>query len=69
VEYSYNNFVFLRSGYLFTQKTSKTDVLYTFSAGLGIAYTVGGTDLTFDYAFRDSQYFSGNNLFSLMIGF
>jgi hypothetical protein len=69
VEYSYNNFVFLRTGYLFTQKTSKADVLYTFSAGLGIAYRVGGTDLTFDYAYRDSQYFNGNNLFSMMIGF
>ncbi len=69
VEYVYNNFVFLRGGYLYTQQTSSDDLLYTFTAGLGICYTVGGTDLTFDYAFRDSQYFDGNNLFSLMIGF
>ncbi len=69
VEYVYNNFFFLRGGYLYTQQTSSDDLLYTFTAGLGICYTVGGTDLTFDYAFRDSQYFDGNNLFSLMIGF
>ncbi|MCK5452869.1 MAG: PorV/PorQ family protein [Calditrichia bacterium] len=68
-EYTYNNLVFLRMGYLFTQETSRDDLLYTFSAGLGIHTKVGGTDLTFDYAFRDSQYFNGNNLFSLMIGF
>jgi hypothetical protein len=68
-EYSYNKFVFLRSGYLYTQDASRDDLLYTFSAGFGIHTTVGGTDLTLDYAFRDSHYFNGNNLFSLMIGF
>jgi hypothetical protein len=69
VEYNYNQLVFLRGGYLYTQKTDSKDVLYRFTAGLGLHYNVGGTDLTFDYAFRDSQYFDGNNLFSLTIGF
>ncbi len=68
-EYSYNDFVFLRSGYLFTQEINRADVLYTFSAGLGIHTKVSSTNLTFDYAYRDSQYFDGNNLFSLTIGF
>jgi hypothetical protein len=68
-EYTYNQLIFLRGGYLFTQNTPATDVLYTFTAGFGLNYNVGGVELIFDYAFRDSQYFSGNNLFSLMIGF
>jgi hypothetical protein len=69
VEYAYNNFIFLRTGYLYVQDIPRENVLYTFSAGLGIHYPLGGTDLTFDYAYRDSQYFTGNSLFSLMIGF
>ena len=48
-----------------------TETAAEYLIGLGhrhIAY-LGGTDMTFDYAFRDSQYFDGNNLFSLTIGF
>lgn len=68
-EYGYSDLIFLRAGYLLHQNTESDAQLYTFTAGLGLHYKVGGTDLTFDYAFRDSQYFDGNNLFSLRIGF
>lgn len=68
-EYGYSDLVFLRAGYLLHQNTASENQLYTFTVGLGLHYKVGGTDLTFDYAFRDSQYFDGNNLFSLRIGF
>lgn len=69
VEYSYSDLIALRGGYLFTDNVDSEDQLYTFTLGVGLHYDFGGTDLTFDYAFRDSQYFDGNNLFSLTIGF
>jgi hypothetical protein len=68
-EYAFNNLVFLRGGYLLTSNTDTEDVLYRFTLGAGLHYKLGGTDVTFDYAYRDSQYFDGNNLFSLMVGF
>ncbi len=68
-EYVFNNLFFLRGGYLHNVNTDSKDVLYTFTAGAGIYYKFGGTNLMFDYAFRNSQYFDGNNLFSLTLGF
>jgi hypothetical protein len=68
-EYSYNDIIFLRGGYLQTQKVDSEDQLYRFTLGVGLKYQLSGTDLRFDYAFRDSQYFDGNNLFQLTVGF
>jgi len=69
VEYSYDNFVALRGGYVFTDGAASDDVLYTFTMGAGIKYNVGGAVLSLDYAFRDSQYFDANNMFTLSVGF
>lgn len=68
-EYAYNDLIFLRGGYLITQKTDAADQLYRFTLGVGLHYKYGNTDIQLDYAFRDSQYFDGNNLFSLSLGF
>ncbi len=68
-EYGYGDLIFLRGGYLLANNISSDANLYTFTAGAGLHYKVGGTDLTFDYAYRDVQYFDGNNLFSVSIGF
>ncbi|RMG28367.1 MAG: hypothetical protein D6732_18895 [Methanobacteriota archaeon] len=68
-EYNYNDLIALRGGYLMTQDVNSEDQLYTFTLGVGLHYKFGTTDLALDYAFRDSQYFDGNNLFQLTIGF
>ena len=67
-EYSFDNFIFLRGGYNLTAANSE-EQLYTFTLGAGITYNVGGTDLTFDYAFRPAQYFNADNIFSLSVAF
>lgn len=67
-EYSFNNLIALRGGYLMSAVDSD-DELYTFSLGVGLHSKVGGADLALDYAFRDVQYFDGTNLFSLTVGF
>lgn len=68
-EYNYNDLIALRGGYLFAQDVEAEAQLYTFTLGVGLHYKFGNTDLSLDYAFRDSQYFDGNNLFQLTIGF
>jgi hypothetical protein len=68
-EYNFRDLFALRGGYLLYENTNTSDVLYRFTLGAGLHYNVSGTDLTFDYTYRDSQYFDGNNLFSVGIGF
>jgi len=69
VEYSYDNFVALRGGYVYSDGVDAKDLLYTFTLGAGIKYNVGGAALSLDYCFRDSQYFDANNMFTLSVGF
>ena len=68
-EYIFDNMIAIRVGYLYETDLDSKDQLYTFTAGAGFNYNIGGTDLSIDYSFRDSQYFDGNNLFSLKLGF
>jgi hypothetical protein len=69
LEYSFQNMLFARGGYNYAVNSESENQLYTFTLGAGIHYPVGGVDLTFDYAYRDSQYFDANNIFTLNIGF
>jgi len=69
MEYMFDNFVAVRAGYLYMTNTDAEDQLYSFALGAGIQYEVGGTMLGLDYAFRDSQYFDANNMFSLRVAF
>ena len=69
MEYLYNDLLALRAGYQFLNKTDSEDQLYNYTLGAGIIYNVGGIDILFDYAFRNSQYFDGNNIFCLRLGF
>ena len=67
-EYVYNDLIALRGGYQFLNDTDSDDQLYDFTLGFGLHYAFGSTDLTFDYAFRNNEYFDGENMFSLAIG-
>ena len=68
-EYNYDNFVALRAGYVHTDGADAANVLYTFTMGAGIKYKLGNAMLSLDYAFRDSQYFDSNNMFTIKVGF
>lgn len=73
-EYAYKNNFFVRGAYTFSPQT-ENDVtgaatyLYNWSFGAGVRYDVGGLDLSFDYGYRNVKYFSGNNVFTFMVGF
>ncbi len=68
-EYMFKDMLALRAGYVLRNGLASEDQLYHFTIGAGFNYNIGGADLTIDYAYRDSKYFNGNNLFSLKIGF
>jgi hypothetical protein len=73
-EYAYKNIFFVRGAYTFSPQTGNDvtnarSYIYDWSFGAGVRYNVGGVDLTFDYGFRNVKYFSGNNVFTFMVGF
>ena len=68
-EYGYNNLFFLRAGYSMSPKSQDPNYIYGFTAGAGVNYNLGGIDLKIDYAYRSTKYFTGNNIFSISLGF
>lgn len=65
LEYGYGDLVFLRGGYKFVNNVDSEDVLNKWTLGVGLHYKW----LTFDYTYRDSEFFDGENLFQLTFGF
>jgi hypothetical protein len=73
-EYAFEDMVFLRGGYgmpLSDDKdaTGATSHIFGFTAGGGFHKDFGGVTLMFDYAYRAVEYFDGNNVFTLSLGF
>jgi len=68
-EYGYNDLVFVRGGYLWTPNVESDARLYGFSLGLGGHLNLNGMDVMIDYAYRDVQYYDGESLFTVKIGF
>ena len=67
-EYGYNNNFFVRAGYLFAPQASE-EYIYGFTAGVGVDYKVEGFGFKVDYAYRDVEFFDGNHVFALTLGF
>jgi hypothetical protein len=65
LEYAYTDLIFLRGGYKFMNNTDSEDILNKWTLGAGIHYRW----FTFDYTYRDSEWFDGNNMFQLTFGF
>lgn len=68
-EFAWKDMLFARVGYLHSTDIDADDLLYSVTAGAGFKYNIGGSDITIDYSFRDSQYFDSNHLYSLKVGF
>ncbi len=67
-EYGYNDLFFVRAGYQLAPQVSD-DYLYGFTAGVGIDYVVEGFGFKVDYAYREVEFFDGNHVFALTLGF
>lgn len=66
-EYGYDDLFFVRAGYQLSP--DQEDYLYGFTGGIGINYQVEGFGVKVDYAYRDVQFFDGNHVFALTLGF
>jgi len=67
-EYGYNSMFFIRAGYQLAIQEAD-DYIYGFTAGAGIDYEIEGFGVKVDYAFRDTEFFDGNHIFALTLGF
>jgi hypothetical protein len=69
LEYSFSDFVFIRGGYnapLYPgDYPADEEFAYGLTFGAGVEVDIGGTAMLFDYAFRDMEWFGGQNFFSL----
>jgi hypothetical protein len=63
IEYVFMDMVSLRAGYV-----SNHDIL-SFSAGIGLNYTVAGTRIEFDYSYSKVEFFDKVNRFALNVAF
>lgn len=68
-EYGYNNLFFARLGYQMAPQFESADYLYGLTAGAGISFVFENIRVIVDYAYRDTQYFDGNHIFALSLGF
>lgn len=73
LEYSYNDYVFLRGGYTyFADKNSSDERVFGPSFGAGVKYPFGGLMVGFDYAYRilnEKGFDATNQFFTLSVGF
>ena len=76
LEYNYSNIVYLRGAYTYSPDyleedgLSKEDqTLFGPSFGVGLQYPFGNMKLGFDYAYRVTKKFDGNQWFTLTVGF
>ena len=69
LEYSFDDFLFARGGYNMGMGVDSEDQVYDFALGAGIKYPLGDVNFMFDYAYRNTQYFDGENVFTVTLGF
>jgi hypothetical protein len=67
VEYSFDNVIFLRTGYILVPE--EANYIYGISYGIGIKQKISGIDFMIDYGYRPTKYFSSNSLFNIIITF
>ncbi len=69
LEYGFQNLFFVRGGYDYApvEQTPRVNIFGP-AFGVGAHASVGGTDVTFDDAYRSAKYFNGNHVFSVKIG-
>ncbi|MFA5833704.1 MAG: PorV/PorQ family protein [Bacteroidota bacterium] len=68
-EFVWDNTFFVRGGYNVSQDSYKESYIFGATFGAGISQNFDGLDFTFDYAYRDVQFFDANHVFSVKLGF
>jgi len=68
-EFVWDNTFFVRGGYNVSQESYVDSYIFGATFGAGINQNFDGLDFTFDYAYRDVQFFDANHVFSIKLGF
>lgn len=69
-QYAFQDLLFLRGGMNFdVSKHGENVFTNSFALGAGINYRFGGVSIMLDYAYRSAQFFSGNQVFAVRLGF
>ncbi|MGQ9805772.1 MAG: PorV/PorQ family protein [Chlorobiales bacterium] len=69
-QYAFQDLLFLRGGMNFdVSKHGENVFTNSFALGAGINYRLGGVSIMLDYAYRSAQFFSGNQVFAVRLGF
>ncbi len=69
-EAAINKMFFIRGGASFAPDTpDDEEYIYGFTVGGGIQYDLGDANIAVDYAFRDTEFFSGNHIIAVRLGF
>ena len=68
-EWTTHKIVSLRLGYSGSAEGGSGSTVYGLSLGVGVAGRFEGIDLSVDYAYRSAQYFAGNHVLTLGLGF
>jgi hypothetical protein len=66
LEYSYDNTLFLRGGYM---TSSQDNYMWGATLGAGITYDIGATEVAFDYAWMQTQWFDNTQFFTAKFSF
>lgn len=61
--------LFGRTGIGFFPQEEAEDQIFGATFGVGLAYKTPGLDIIIDYAYRQVDFFDGNNVFSIKLGF
>lgn len=70
LEYNYNKIVFLRGAYQYTDDDATTSGFNGLSFGAGFNYAASSSlSIGFDYAYRASDVFDANQIFTINLGF
>lgn len=68
LEYSYNNVLFVRGGYSALSEGNENNI-YGATVGAGLRIPIQGASISFDYAYRVTDFFDANEWFTLGVGF
>lgn len=70
LEYSFNNLIYLRGGYQFSNDNQDDRVFTGPSFGAGLKYSASNNfNIGFDYAYRVAERFDANQFFTINLGF
>ncbi|RCK77470.1 MAG: hypothetical protein IGBAC_1779 [Ignavibacteriae bacterium] len=67
LEYSYNDNLFLRVGYILVPE--ELVYIYQYTYGFGLKYSISGIEFAIDYAYRPIKYFGSNSIINVQINF